>query len=484
MMGRFAWGLLVLGLLGLPAGACAPAAAAPERVEVDAPADVRGLRLADVDGDGIKDLLLIGGREVRIYRGRRGQLPLGAPTWTVKAPDDVSFVDVAAPDTQGRPALLTFGERGASRLPLADKAQPEAVAGGAALSWRDSSKITFSTLSQPGGALLLPGRDRWTYLPRGKAPPVLLPVAPFRVVLAAGPFLEDTSEAIWGLPDVFLGRPASSDAASDSACLWCIDGQQLVAQTATKRVSYDLTFLHRNAGTGQVEQHLVDLDGDGRPELVHRLHTNQETRYGFFRTRPAAADSATGPTHKPATSAIYLTGYQFEPDLVDLNADGYPDLVVTNIALTPANTFLALATGKVTAETLAFLNRGPDGAGYFRDAPDIAVKSRIGVNVGFNYRGTLEVKRYFTILVSGDLNGDGRKDLAIRTSDDELTIHLGTAATVWAEESHTLPIPPRGAHPDIEGYTADLDGDAREEIVLLYRQPPGGVDRHWVLRGS
>ena len=37
-------------------------------------------------------------------------------------------------------------------------------------------------------------------------------------------------------------------------------------------------------------------------------------------------------------------------------------------------------------------------------------------------------------------------------------------------------IPPKGDSPDVEGYAADLDGDRRDEMILVYRKPPNGKD--------
>ena len=477
---RWAQGSLALLLLLLPyAGS---AAAAATRIELDAPADVRGLRLADADGDGITDLLLVDGRTVRVYRGRKDGLPAAKPTWICALPSGVSFVDVAPPRADGRAVLIGFGREGAQQVPLDGVGTPASVPGGDALAWRDATKVTFTDLSHPGGAVLLPRRDGWLYRKPGRED-VRLVTTPYRTVLAPGPFLEDTCESIQALPDVFLGTPATAGSAA-GACLWSIDGHTLVAQAADGRVAYDLSFLEKNAGSGRVEQRLVDLDGDGRPELFHRVHTNQETRYGFFRTRPAESGHARGPTHRPATSALYLSGYQFDPDLEDVNGDGLPDLTVTGIAINPVNTLRAMTTGKVTAETATFLNCWGDGKGrYFPNEADAVVKSDVRVNVRFNYAGTIEVERFFTIMVDGDLDGDGRKDLVIRTSDDTLTVRRGAASGVWAAEGAPLAIPPRGAHPDIEGYTADLDGIRGAEIVLLYRKPPGGRDRVGILRG-
>ena len=91
--------------------------------------------------------------------------------------------------------------------------------------------------------------------------------------------------------------------------------------------------------------------------------------------------------------------------------------------------------------------------------------------------------RSLTILVTGDYDGDGRKDLAIRTDGETLTIRRGMPGrAVWAAEGRDVPIPPVGDSPGVEGHAADLTGDGRDEVVLLYRKPHGGRDRVWVIR--
>ena len=88
------------------------------------------------------------------------------------------------------------------------------------------------------------------------------------------------------------------------------------------------------------------------------------------------------------------------------------------------------------------------------------------------------MKRSFTIVTTADLDGDKRKDLVIRTGPDVLSVYRGTAEGVWSPEaSSTIAIPDIGKSPDIEGSAGDLTGDGHDDIVLLYRAPPGGADR-------
>ena len=110
------------------------------------------------------------------------------------------------------------------------------------------------------------------------------------------------------------------------------------------------------------------------------------------------------------------------------------------------------------------------------------MKSDILVKVSFNYAGTVEVKRSFTILLDGDFDGDGRKDLAIRTGPEAMTMRRGTATGAWETEGTELPIPPVGDAPGRGRLHRGPGRDGRARWSCPYRGPPGGHDRLWVLR--
>ncbi len=449
------------------------AAGAPTVLELQGIAAVDGLQIEDVDADGIADLLVLQGRDLSVWTGRKGALPREKAVWGRTLPASVSYVDAIQ---GGAPAVFTVGTEDVRVVPL-DREKPvrDTQRHATPLAWHDSEGAVFADLRRPAG-LLLPHADGWSLVP-DEGLPVRLRLTPFLDVRPPGPFLEDTCTVVRALPEVFVGVGPLSG--SKDSALWAIDGRSLVAQTQDARVAYDLSFLSAESNA-EFDQTLLDLDGDGRPDLLHRIHTNRETRYGFFRTKPAVAAGPRGPTHKPAASALFLSGFQLEPDFVDLDGDGLKDLVVTSMQVNAPNMLGALTSGRVTAETRAFLNRWAADKGTFFDAkPDAVVKSQIGVKVQFNYAGSIEVVRSFTILLDGDFDGDGRMDLAIRTAPDELTIHRGVKTGVWAEDKAalTLKIPSKGRHPDIDGSTADIDGDGKDEIILVYRKPPGGRDR-------
>ncbi|MDF1701737.1 MAG: VCBS repeat-containing protein [Planctomycetota bacterium] len=448
------------------------AAAAPRVLTLEGIDKVTGLQRADTNQDGIIDLLLLSGRRLHVWGATRAadseeRRVAATPRASWEVPADVSFAT-------GRPLAAQRGTPQGDDVAFLGKAgwrmgsegagqassllPPEARAAG--LSWRDNEQLTFTDCWRDADNFLIPTADGWLH-----ASGYRLRIPRTFRVKAPGPFLEDTCTIEHGLPQAYVGAGG----------LWAIADRKLINEGPQGRVTYDVAFLGAGEG-GTYDQTLVDLDGDRRPEILHRIYTNRQVHYGFFRTQ--AATGTTGPSHKPANCRLSLQGFQLDPQFVDLNADGRLDLVITSMQVNAANMVAALSKGKIVAETRAFLNKSAGSGTYFRDTPDALVKSEIGVKVRFDQAGNIEVVRTLMIVTDGDFDGDGRKDLAIRTGPDTIRIHAGRAAGVWAPEAEAraVAIPPIGRSPDIEGYAMDLDGDRKDEFVLVYRAPSGGKD--------
>lgn len=449
---------LLLGAVLFASRADAEPETAPSRVELAGPVTVHGLWLRDVDGDGAEDVLLLEGRRLTVFAGRDGALPAPEPRWSAELEPHVTFVDVLPPGEDG-PALLTFGLEGAVRLPLGGGRTTPVPGTREALDWSDSEQANFAPLVR-GGGVLLPSADGVAW--HGAADQVVRLALPrFREIEPAGGFLQDTAIATEALPQVWL-----SPEGGEAPALWALGGTRLLGPDA---LSYDVAFLPR-VGTRRLE----DLDGDPRPDLVHETGDNQARTYAFFRTPAPGGDL------RPPTAVLRLDGFCLDPRTIDLDGDGRRDFVVTTLPVDARNTMRALG-GKVTANTKAFLNQGDER--IFAPTPNASVASDVGVAIRFTAGGRIRVTRSLTILVTGDYDGDGRKDLAIRTDGETLTIRPGMRGrAVWAAEGRDVPIPPVGDSPGVEGHTADLTGDGKDEVVLLYRKAHGGRDRVWLIR--
>lgn len=426
--------------------------------EVGSP--ISNLRRVDATGDGRMDLLLLSGRTVSIFGAPNGKRPPAKALHTIELPTTVSFVDGGAADGK-QAGLVTLGTEGLQTLALVG--QDSAARTDDGIPWRDTDRPSFIALRRPGG-ILLPRASGYRWIGKEQ---IDVPLQPSRSVQAAGEFLEDASTVTTAWPEAVIGR-SPADAARRA--VWVLEGRSLLAQHAAGRVRYDLAFLPSGG-----ERRLVDLDGDDLPDLLHIETTNKTGAYAFFRTRPSKAGADRGPNHRPQLSFLKLSGFQLDPVLVDLDRDGDLDFVITTIEVDAKNMLRALRAGRVTAQTQAFLNQGPEQG--FRNQPDAVIRSDVGVRLRFTYSGSIEVERTLTIVADGDFDGDGRKDLAIRTGPSTLTIRRGTAAGVWEAEGRPLEIPPPATGGNIEGYSVDLDADGRHELVLVYRGDEKHPDR-------
>ncbi len=466
----------------------------PAPVTLDGPADVRGLKIDDVDGDGVKDLLLLAGREVRGWKGVKGSLPAAAPTWVWKVPDAATFVSPGRAYGEGAaktPSLLALGRAEAFRLlpgkpPIVEEGIPVDVP------WTDARRANLSDFVR-GSSIFLPtpGGFRWLSdwtADRTKGFDVPLP--PIRKVTPAGPFLEDSAVVSFAWPTPTLvakdpalgGRDSVFFVGSDGVHAFVPDGERLVD------LLWSTDFLAPPPPSGERRRVIVDLDADGLPDFVQETTTNLTGEYVFFRTPkprdpvPAGKGPVVAGDLKPARGLVRTTGFQLPRDYVDLDGDGRLDFVLTTIEIDATNVMAAVMKGKCVARTRAWLDRakGPDDD-FFSPKPDVERQSEIGIRIRYSYSGQIETGRSYTILSTADLDGDGRKDLVIRTGPDELTIWPSTKDGIWAGEPRKVAIPAIGQSPDIEGYVGDLTGDGRDDLILLYRAPPGEADRTVVL---
>lgn len=448
---------------------------------LEAPGSVWGLRITKND-EGGRDLWIVAGRDVHQWRGVKGKPFPKVATAVFHVPDGATYV---APGrevgtaTERTQTLLALGRTEALRI-VAGRGVAVEEGLEVDMPWSDPQRAVLGDFVD-GKSLFLPTSAGLRFVPDWIGAPsrsVLLPLRPTRNVTASGPFVEDgaTVRVSWPKPMVVSSWPKVGDPA---AVFW-IGGDGIHAYAPGKEGAYvdrvwSTAFVPKD---GERRDSLVDFDADGTPDWAHAATTNESGSYAFFKTPTEGADHPSPTAERPSPrGSVRLTGFQLPAEFPDLDGDGRKDLVVTTIDIDGTNVMRAVLQHRVTAKTHAFLNRSAKGAEFFAPAFDAIQESDIGVQILFTFSGSIEVKRSFTILTTADLDGDGRKDLVIRTGPETLSVYRGTAEGVWATKATTIAIPAMGRSPDIEGYASDLDGDGRDDVVLLYRAPPGGADR-------
>lgn len=227
---------------------------------------------------------------------------------------------------------------------------------------------------------------------------------------------------------------------------------------------------HFRAGIRPISVAIGDLNGDGKPDLA-------TANSGFVDDVSILLGNGTGAFGAPTN---FVAGDS--PAFVaigDLNADGRPDLAVANSYTTSNKVSILLGTGSggflpatnfVVGTSPIFLAIGDlNGDGK----PDLAVANNGSANVsillGTGSGGFLPATNFPAGLLPaslaiGDLNRDGKPDLAVVTNNNAVAIQLGTGTGAFGAPKEFAV----GAHPYFVAI-GDLNGDGKPDLAVTNR---------------
>ncbi|MFF2852473.1 FG-GAP repeat domain-containing protein [Streptomyces sp. NPDC058001] len=201
-----------------------------------------------------------------------------------------------------------------------------------------------------------------------------------------------------------------------------------------------------------------DFDGDGAMDLVvHASNSSLSFLRGPF-SRTGAPRAAGAPLPAPGNVPA--------GPAVDVNGDGYDDLVVrTQSGASKSAVVFGGPDGP--AETGVLLPSGLDVAfGRFGKGKgmDAAIGSQSGTALRYEIPGTARATLAVpgTVLDSGDFDGDGRDDLV--SSGSRLRIFPGTASGL--STAGEVVVRPKATGTTRVLAVADFDGDKRADLVV------------------
>ncbi|MSR63450.1 MAG: VCBS repeat-containing protein [Planctomycetes bacterium] len=173
--------------------------------------------------------------------------------------------------------------------------------------------------------------------------------------------------------------------------------------------------------------HAVDLDLDRRADCVifaGDKRSDDVRTQGLFFTQAAVREGPAlfGPEGRPA-SLLVFAGFVFDPRFRDLDADGYPELVLRTVRPDLIDQIRSASTETIDADLYVYRNRG----GVLARQPDLARSHAIAL-------AEFELSAEFF----GDVSGDGLADLLVRDEPEKLRVLMLRAQGPRAKSSWTL----------------------------------------------
>lgn len=216
--------------------------------------------------------------------------------------------------------------------------------------------------------------------------------------------------------------------------------------------------------TWEIPPVIEDLNADGLADAV-------VTTVSKGTTQIFLGDLATA---APAQiQQIKVDGWTFRHWVIDVNGDGRKDLVLAKVDKLGVSAALqVLITGKIDATILLFL-QGPDGK--FPEIVDYELELSVPFVVNFS-SNSVQVESPVMVDPRGDYDKDGHADLLVKTEDDELSLYLSAGGTIFDKEK-----PVTVKTMDTEAFSfsvfenfeplhlVDMNGDGKTDILLHHK---------------
>ncbi|HEY9806036.1 MAG TPA: FG-GAP-like repeat-containing protein, partial [Candidatus Obscuribacterales bacterium] len=282
-----------------------------------------------------------------------------------------------------------------------------------------------------------------------------------------------------GKPDLAVANFGSNDASI------LLNTTATGATTPTFATKVDLATQDLPTGTHPNSVSIGDINGDGKPDLAVAVVFSNEASILLNTT----AIGATTPTF--ATHVTFATGPgPNSVSISDINGDGKPDLALANRFSNTVSILLnTTGTGATTpsfATKVDFIAGSPSESVSIGDIngdgkPDLAVPNRVSntVSILLNTTATGATTPSFATKVDfragsypvsvsiGDINGDGKPDLAVANqSDNTASILLNTTPTNATTPTFATQVTFATGNRPKSFSIGDINGDGKPDLAV------------------
>ena len=162
-------------------------------------------------------------------------------------------------------------------------------------------------------------------------------------------------------------------------------------------------------------------------------------------------------------------GLQYGMIATDIDGDGLQDLVVRKVRLSFSRVIRALLSGNVSLR-LNFFRMTPDGG--YAEEPNYVARTDVHFSMS---SGQIDVPA----IEVADFDGDGLKDLMMQERPDRLSLSMGVAnENLFADDSTRIEVDlPRNG---MLVMSEDIDGDGRADLIMRYTTADGEEAAHVV----